>query len=518
MNSKRRSTTQGPSTGPVAVTGYNLYLDGAKIGNSTTTSYTFTGLTCGATHSLSVSAFDGAGYTSPQAGISAQTSACPPAVSITAQPASPTAVTTATFGFVATNATGTACQLDGGGFTSCTSPTSYQGLAPGAHKVTVMASNASGSAQASDTWTVLSPSAVALPIPPQDYSLPAGAVYVSTSQQLVSALGSHTTQDIALADGTYTTTGTNSPTPDFQVTNGDRLWAAHRRYAILQAGLTFGGNYGTSGGEVHGLTFNISNPALTENSAAVYSWGPDGVGTKVYDTTFEGNYALDSGVDFYQVQGTVIQRVVVRDFLAYGVHVSDNSTTHNSTAEAGTITDVDVNGVRETTAGSSNGTAEFGVWIGNGVANPVQRLRSEHGWWGGLWTGASSHDTIFSDITISTVDVPGGVAVYNEHNTVRDTFENFNLGPYIGIGFNCEWNYSGGYGACQYSTFQNGTIASKKTGVFLDQGQVGNTVQGVTFLNQTCAAIVDDQGTGNTYTNNDYTGIAPGAVILAGYC
>jgi hypothetical protein len=348
--------------------------------------------------------------------------------------------------------------------------------------------------------------AVVLPIPPRDYSIPSGAVSVSTSQQLVSALASSTAQDIVLADGTYTTAGTNSPTPYFRVTNGGRLWAAHRGDAILHAGLSFGGNYGSNGGEVHGLALNISNPSLTDDSA------------EVYDTTIEGNYALSAGLAFYAVQGTVIRRVVLRHFRDYGVQVSDNAANYGSTAQVRTITDVNVKGVRESTPGSSNGTAEFGVWIGNRVANPVSRIRSEDGWFGGLWTGASSHDTIFRDITIRTVGAPGGVAVYNEHKTVRDTFENFNLGPYIGVGFNCEWNYAGGYGACRDSKFLNGTIASHKVGVFFDRGQVGNTVQGVKAVNQTCAAIVDNQGIGNTYANGDYGGIAAGAVIRASYC
>jgi hypothetical protein len=354
-------------------------------------------------------------------------------------------------------------------------------------------------------------------MPPRSYSLPPNALHVSTSQQLVSVLANSMTQDIVLADGTYTTAGTNSPTPYFQVTNGDRLWAARLGGAVLQSGITFGGNYGSGGGEVHGLAFNVSNPSLTQNSAAIYTWGPDGTGTKVYDTTVEGNYAIDSGIDFYEVQGTVIQRVVAQHFLANGIRVSDNSQT--STAQISLITDIDVNGVREPTPGSSNGTAEFGIWIGDEVQNPVKRLRSEHGYLGGLWTGASSHDTTFRDITVTTTDSPGGgVAVYNENNTIRDTFESFNLGPTIGTGFNCEWNYGSGLGACQSNTYQDGTIASQKAGVFLDLGSVYNNIQYVTFQGPKCAAIVDNQGTTNTYTNNDYTGIASGAVVLSQYC
>ncbi len=74
------------------------------------------------------------------------------------------------------------------------------------------------------------------------------------------------------------------------------------------------------------------------------------------------------------------------------------------------------------------------------------------------------------------------------------------------------------YGACQHTTFQYGTISSRTTGVFLDQGQFANTVRGITFRGQACAAIVDNQGTGNTYPDNNFTGLAPGAVAVANYC
>src|SRR5438132_2939782 len=125
--------------------------------------------------------------------------------------------------------------------------------------------------KASPTRRILTPSAVALPVAPRAYLLPSRAIYVSTSQQLVSALASSASQNIVLANGTYTTVGTTSPTRSFHVSTGARLWAQRLGGAVLQAGLTFGGNYGRSGGEVHGLAFKISDPTLTDNSAAVYT-------------------------------------------------------------------------------------------------------------------------------------------------------------------------------------------------------------------------------------------------------
>jgi chitodextrinase len=521
----------------VGVAGYDVYVNGTRQGATSATYYVFAALGCGQTYTLGVDAYDAAGNRSGQASVITATSTCPD----TQPPTAPTGLsqtgTSATSVSVSwspssdnTRVTGYAVYVNGTSAGS-TANTSYSasGLSCGtAYTVGVEAYDAAGnhstratvSASTSPCAQTPSPGAVALPVAPQSYSLPASYVSVSTSQQLVNALASSTAHDIVLADGSYTTAGTTSATPYFQASTGHRLYAQHLGQAVLQAGLVFGGNSGSGNGEAHGLAFNVSDPARTYDAAELYTWGANGVGTKVYDSTFEGNYALDYGLEFKQVQGAVVQRVLIKHFHEYGLFVSDccDYNWYDNTAEAQTITDVDVDGVHEAVPGSDNGRAEYGVWIGNGVVDPVARLRIEHAWWSGLWTGSSSHDTVFTDITISTVDRPDGNAIYNEHNTVRDTFQRFKLGPYIQEGFTCEWNYGSGSGACANSVFQDGTIDSRKAGVFLDQGQVGNTVRRITFLNQTCAAIVDNQGVGNSYSDNDFTGLAAGAVQVKNYC
>jgi len=64
------------STDNVAVAGYRLYVDGNQAGTSGSTSYSFTGLSCGTSYSLGVSAYDGAGNASAMASISAATASC----------------------------------------------------------------------------------------------------------------------------------------------------------------------------------------------------------------------------------------------------------------------------------------------------------------------------------------------------------------------------------------------------------------------------------------------------------
>jgi chitodextrinase len=53
-----------PATDNVGVAGYNLYVNGTKVGSTTNTSYTFTGLACGTAYSLAIETFDAAGNVS----------------------------------------------------------------------------------------------------------------------------------------------------------------------------------------------------------------------------------------------------------------------------------------------------------------------------------------------------------------------------------------------------------------------------------------------------------------------
>src|SRR6187200_2816128 len=82
-----------------------------------------------------------------------------PNTSITANPADPTTSTSASFSFTSTEGSSTfECQLDGGGYSSCTSPKSYAGpLSDGSHTFLVRATDPAGNTDASAasyTWTV----------------------------------------------------------------------------------------------------------------------------------------------------------------------------------------------------------------------------------------------------------------------------------------------------------------------------------------------------------------------------
>jgi hypothetical protein len=80
-----------------------------------------------------------------------------PTATITSSPANPTNQTSATFKFTSSETGGTfTCTLDGGIATTCTSSTTYSGLAAGSHTFTLTAKDKAGnvSSPATFTWTV----------------------------------------------------------------------------------------------------------------------------------------------------------------------------------------------------------------------------------------------------------------------------------------------------------------------------------------------------------------------------
>jgi chitodextrinase len=60
----------------VAVTGYDVYVNGAKVGSTAATQFTFGSLTCGTSYTLGVQAFDAAGNRSSISTIPGSTAAC----------------------------------------------------------------------------------------------------------------------------------------------------------------------------------------------------------------------------------------------------------------------------------------------------------------------------------------------------------------------------------------------------------------------------------------------------------
>jgi chitodextrinase len=71
------SLVWGASLDNVGVAGYDLFVNGTKVGTTTGTSYTFINLSCGTSYTLAVDAFDGSGNRSQSAAVQASTTPCP---------------------------------------------------------------------------------------------------------------------------------------------------------------------------------------------------------------------------------------------------------------------------------------------------------------------------------------------------------------------------------------------------------------------------------------------------------
>ncbi len=79
-----------------------------------------------------------------------------PTATLTSSPSSPSASTSASFGFTVDDATAaTSCKLDTGSVTACSSPVSYSSLSDGSHTFTVGVTDPAGnSGSATHSWTV----------------------------------------------------------------------------------------------------------------------------------------------------------------------------------------------------------------------------------------------------------------------------------------------------------------------------------------------------------------------------
>jgi eukaryotic-like serine/threonine-protein kinase len=160
ITNKTTLTFSGTAEPGVKVT---LFRDGADVANTNSDSngdwnVTDPGPVGDGTHTYTAVASDDQGSTSPSSqGTDVTVDTAAPSTTITSGPENPTTETSATFEFEASEGGVTfACQLDGGGFQECTSPQTYDGLAPGDHTFEARATDAAGNqgSAASFTWTI----------------------------------------------------------------------------------------------------------------------------------------------------------------------------------------------------------------------------------------------------------------------------------------------------------------------------------------------------------------------------
>jgi hypothetical protein len=134
---------------------FTCQLDGGALAPCSSPAGPYSGLAAGG-HTFKVTGTDPAGNTG-SATYSWTIDTTPPTATITASPANPTTQTNAGFSFTSSKAPSTfQCQLDGGSWSSCTSPQNYTGLSLGSHTFQVQATDQAGntSAPAPYTWLV----------------------------------------------------------------------------------------------------------------------------------------------------------------------------------------------------------------------------------------------------------------------------------------------------------------------------------------------------------------------------
>jgi hypothetical protein len=447
------------------------------------------------------------------------------------------------------------CRLDGGQWRTCKPPALYTGLGLGSHVFAVRlvkgfvvsdsashgwtikavqvatsppppappallpasppsappSSPSTPTAPASDSTGSITPSAtvgVAAPTPPATYSLPAGAVWVTSAAELNAALAATSSRDIVLADGTYDQAG------PFNNYWGHRLYAEHLGKARFTAGLTFGQYWGTGSGLIRGVVFDITDPGKTLQSAVIHIWG-SGAGTRVLDVTIDGHNVVQKGILAKQPEGVEVSRVVARNFLEFAVRV-DGEVYNTILLRPALVQDVNASNVSLPTPLISDGKAEACVWIGSTAT--VRRIRTRDCAWMGVWAGTSAHRSLFEDIDIDRTQ--SGVGLYIEHFVHDSTFRRLRIaGPTITRGVVCEWADPGwgGQPACVRNVIEDSYFDTTCVGVLMDEGTTSTTVRRSTFVNQRWAAIDNFRGISNLgdTAGNSYVGIKPGAVPLS---
>ena len=338
------------------------------------------------------------------------------------------------------------------------------------------------------------------PVAPSAYEPPASGVSVRTSAELRRALLRTEPTDIVLVDGVY-----DAPTP-FLNLNGHRLYAARLGGATLRAGLSLGANAGPGGASVQGLVFDVRDEEKTVQGAEILVWGT-ARDAAVLDVVLDGNHAVAAGLVVRQPDGFRGERIVARNFTDYGVLVDANDPDLTRLSRPFELADIAVSGVAREVPGSSDGTAEACLWVGNpGV---VRRARLRDCAWTGLWTGTAATEALFDRIEVDST--PTGV--YIEHFTRRSTFQRLRVGEKVRVGVLAEWAAPAWdrRPASVENVIQDSWIGASVAGVYLDEGTTRTIVRRTTFANQRWAAIGDYRGIDNAYSGNNYEAIASGA-------
>jgi hypothetical protein len=326
---------------------------------------------------------------------------------------------------------------------------------------------------------------------------------VSSAEGLRAALSNGRRDTIVLAPGVY------DNSEEFADREGDRIYASRLGRAVLRAGIVLGGNSGPPGALLRGLNFSVNDPRKTLHGDVIHVWG-SASGARVLDTRIDGHGVIGAGLVVHQPAGFVARRVVARRFLSYGIVVDPNNLDYKTTSPY-SLRDLTIARVSRRVAGSSNGTAEACLWLGSRGA--VQRVSVHNCAISGIWTGTAMKSSRVEDATIAR----SRVGIYIEHFTIGTTFRRLRFGPGVTRGVNAEWaNHaqSGRPGSVD-NVIENAYFRTSHVGVYLDLGTTRTFVRHSVFVGQDWAGIGDFMGVDNQYYDNNFDGLAPGAVPVS---
>ena len=341
------------------------------------------------------------------------------------------------------------------------------------------------------------------PRAPAPYAIPRHALRVSSSSGLRAALSNGRRDTIVLAPGIY------DSSEEFADREGDRIYASRLGRAVLRAGIVLGGNNGPPGALIRGLNFSVSDPRKTLHGDVIHVWG-SASGARVLDTGIDGHGVIDAGLVVHQPAGFVARRVVARRFLSFGIVVDPNDFNY-TTKSLYSLRDLTIAGVSRRVPGSSNGTAEACLWLGSRGA--VQRVSVHDCAISGIWTGTAMKSSRVEDATITR----SRVGIYIEHFTTGTTFRRLHFGAGVTRGVNAEWanRDQGGRPASVDNVIEDAYFGTSHVGVYLDQGTTRTLIRRSVFVGQDWAGIGDFLGVGNQYYDNNFDGLAPGAVAVS---
>lgn len=341
------------------------------------------------------------------------------------------------------------------------------------------------------------------PAAPTSYTIPAGAVLVSTTAELLAELASPLGHDIQLADGVYSSTGPAT------AAGPHRLWSKQPLGATLEFGVTYAGNPDRVGGlELHGLDFRVKDPSMAPfgvgTSHILYTWGLGGEDVLVEDCTFDGDLAIGNGIGAFAANGLTVRRTTFSNFWANAIFAKQGAAGTVLSSEP-LLEDISISGVFDTVPGSSGGARENGILLGNN--GTIARVSVVDVGWAGIHLYNDATGVLVSDVDVDFAG-PGvwspsytnarGAGVWLTHsNDVM--IERVRIGEHVFLGLNVMWDGGSGNPFQNAAPARNRNIAvtdvysrAYKIGLHLDLGVDDVRVSQSRFEHSWMAGILDN--------------------------